>query len=92
MRLNMYIQNHYNIKFYEMKSLVEDLRSSFHEMESRQLKFEMLFSGYIANNAIPDDIKKHTLEKLIAEFESNLKQLQLTLDSHAETIDEKADL
>ena len=90
--INMYIQNHYNNKYYDMKEMIKDIKNIYQALESRQIKYEMLFSGYIANNAIPDDIKKHTLEKLIAEFESNLKQLQLTLDSHAETIDEKADL
>ena len=83
----MYIQNHYNNKYYDMKEMIKDIKNIYQALESRQIKYEMLFSGYIANNAIPDDIKKQTLDKLILDFENNLKQLQQTLENESETTD-----
>jgi len=85
--INMYIQNHYNNKYYDMKEMIKDIKNIYQALESRQIKYEMLFSGYIANNAIPDDIKKQTLDKLILDFENNLKQLQQTLENESETTD-----
>ena len=85
--INMYIQNHYNNKYYDMKEMIKDIKNIYQALESRQIKYEMLFSGYIANNAIPADIKKQTLDKLILDFENNLKQLQQTLENESETTD-----
>jgi len=70
-----------------MKEMIKDIKNIYQALESRQIKYEMLFSGYIANNAIPDDIKKQTLDKLILDFENNLKQLQQTLENESETTD-----
>jgi len=75
----MLIQNHYNNKYYEMRDNIDDLKEIFQKLETAQNKYEILFSGYIANDAIPDDIKKQTLDKLILDFENNLKQLCITL-------------
>ena len=70
-----------------MKEMIKDIKNIYQALESRQIKYEMLFSGYIANNAIPADIKKQTLDKLILDFENNLKQLQQTLENESETTD-----
>ena len=77
----MYIQNHFNLKHYEMLDTQEDLKKVFQKMEAIQLRYEMLFKSYIGNEAIPDDIKNETLTKLITRYEKQKLKLHILLSN-----------